>query len=165
MVQKSGDHQLRLVVNIPLFTRFFSHHPRWWFLAGFLVAINVVSPSSTFTIGAPTPPGPPPALPHAANEPVPPGWIPPAKRITIPPCSTPWRRGKNLRMIKEKHAKQQTDMTYYVYKHIYIYICVLYIYICVCVIYIFYTIYILYTQFHPKVKLMKSILKATLHKV
>ena len=34
MVQKSGDHQLRLVVEIPLFTRF-EKHPRWLAL-GFL---------------------------------------------------------------------------------------------------------------------------------
>ena len=29
MVQKSGVHQLRLVVEIPLFTRFYTVHPRW----------------------------------------------------------------------------------------------------------------------------------------
>ena len=31
MVQKSGDHQLRLVVEIPFFTRF-GIHPRWFFV-------------------------------------------------------------------------------------------------------------------------------------
>ena len=30
MVQKSGDHQLRLVVVLSLFPRF-EHHPRWLF--------------------------------------------------------------------------------------------------------------------------------------
>ena len=41
MVQKSGDHQLRLVVSCtPIISRVYPHHSRWWNLAGFLNRIN-----------------------------------------------------------------------------------------------------------------------------